>query len=536
MEPFVGIFVFTLLHHCFRRKYMKKLYCLAVSIFIIGIFALNAEVEPKEMSLNEAISLALKNNLDLQVEIQTAEYNRNSLKINKAIFIPTLSLTTQSSSTKTPSTDFLSGAEVSEVERESLNMVLSQRVPLGGTFDIQLFAFKQDSNSIWNDVNPYLATELRFTLNQPLLKGFGSLATKRDIIIAANSLKMSHLDLKAQVSDLIYNVESAYWNLVYAHKNLETVKKSLQRAKDLLRQNEIRVEVGTAARIDILEAKAEVASNESQMIQAEQGIQTAEENLKKILNMSKMDQTLVPSDTPKVTEMTTDLNGFLMEALKNRPDIQRAKLDLKNYNVRVKYARNQMLPDLQLQASYYTSGRGGDRLIRAASDNPFERGEIIEIIAKTIWETLEDNISNKYKNYSISLNLQIPLSFSREKALLAQAKIDLKRSLLNLKNVENTIYSEVKEVIKEKETNLKLVNSTRVALELEEQKLKAEEKKLSVGLSTNFIVLEYQRQYAAAESDALQSLINYNMTISKINRILFRTFDAYNIKFKDFIR
>jgi len=60
-------------------------------------------------------------------------------------------------------------------------------------------------------------------------------------------------------------------------------------------------------------------------------------------------------------------------------------------------------------------------------------------------------------------------------------------------------------------------------------------KKLSVGLSTNFIVLEYQRQYAAAESEALQSLINYNMTVSKINRILFRTFEAYNIKFKDFL-
>jgi outer membrane protein TolC len=81
-----------------------------------------------------------------------------------------------------------------------------------------------------------------------------------------------------------------------------------------------------------------------------------------------------------------------------------------------------------------------------------------------------------------------------------------------------------------------LVIANEIALKLEKEKLKAEEKKLSVGLSTNFQVLTYQRQYAAAQTNALQSIINYNQTLAKINKILARTFKTYNIKFKDFVK
>ena len=118
---------------------------------------------------------------------------------------------------------------------------------------------------------------------------------------------------------------------------------------------------------------------------------------------------------------------------------------------------------------------------------------------------------------------------------MAQARINMKRALLSLKNVENTVHSEVKEVIKELEANVKLVEADRIALELQGERLKAEEKRLSVGLSTNFVVLDYQRQYASAQTQALRSVIDYTMTLARINRILARTFNVYDIKLTDFI-
>ena len=156
--------------------------------------------------------------------------------------------------------------------------------------------------------------------------------------------------------------------------------------------------------------------------------------------------------------------------------MEQARLDLKNYNIRVRYAKNQMLPDLQVTATYYSAGRGGDQLIFEGG-SPLFGGRVVGSVSKDIWETIQDVVGNLYKNYSISLNLTVPLSFTREKAQLTQAKLNLKRALLTIKDTETTIYSEVKNVIKELEARTKLVEANKIAMDLNWQKLRAEQKK-----------------------------------------------------------
>lgn len=519
---------------------MKKWLVFLIAFSLLGGVFAQAEEGKKEISLKEAIYQALKNNLDLQIQTADAELSQKSLKINKSIFIPTLQLSGTSSENNEPSSGFLSGAEVTKDNATSLTTTVSQLVPLGGTFSLQLYNRRSTTNTIWSTVNPYLSSRASVSLTQPLLKNFGMTATKREIYIASNNLKMAKHQLRQNIIDLVYNVEQAYWNLVLAHQSYEATKMALQRAQDLLKQNEIKVRVGSAAPIEILTAKADVASNESSLIQAERTIQTAEENLKRILNMSKEDAVIFPSDRPEIKKIPVDFNEFLLEGLNSRPDIERAKLDLENYKIRVKYAKNQMLPTLDLVASYYTTGRGGTLFKYADGTNPAYPDfnpdtDMIFVAKKNLGDALDEVFSNLYKNYNITLSLRMPLSFSREKAEMAQARINLKRSLLSLKNTENNVHSEVKEVLKELEANAKLVEADRIALELQGQRLKAEEKRLAVGLTTNFIVLDYQRQYAGAETQALRSTIDYTMTLARINRILARTFDIYDIKFKDFL-
>jgi len=520
---------------------MRKWLFFIITFLFIGGFLAQAEEQTKEMSLKDVIYHALKNNLDLQIQMTDAALSQKTLKINKAIFIPTFEMTGNLRGTMEPSEDVLTGLEgVTDENTISLNLKLSQRLPLGGTIDLQLYNQKFETNSLRFNVNPSLYSQARLTLTQPLLKNFGLTSTKREIYIAANNLKIAKHQLRENIITLVYNVEEAYWNLVFAYQNLEATKMALKRANDLLRQNEIKVKVGSAAPIEILTAKAEVARNESLVIQAEKTIQTAEENLKRILNMSKESFILIPSDKPEIKKITVDFNALLLEGLNNRPDIERAKLDLANFKIGVKYARNQRLPNLQLTVNYFTTGRGGKKYIYVDDWQPYYQGfdpdiHIQEIIETTLWNSLDQAFSNIYKNYNIALTLQIPLSFSKENAELAQAKINLKRSLLSLKNVENTIHSEVREVIKELEANTKLVEADKITLELQGQRLRAEEKRLSVGLSTNFIVLDYQRQFADAETQSLRSVIDYNMTLARINRILARTFNVYDIKFKDFL-
>ncbi len=517
---------------------MRKGLFFILTFLLIGGFFTQAEEQTKEMSLKDVIYYALKNNLDLQIQMTDAALSQKTLKINRAIFIPTFEITSNAVENNIPSAGALSGGDIIKTSELALNLKLTQRLPLGGNVDFEVYNERSTSTNKWANPDPSLASLATLTLTQPLLKNFGLTAAKREIYIATNNLKIAKHQLKENINTLVYNVEEAYWNLVFAYQNLEATKMALKRANDLLRQNEIKVKVGSAAPIEILTAKAEVARNESLVIQAEKTIQTAEENLKRILNMSKESFALIPSDKPEIKKITVDFDAFLLEGLNNRPDIERAKLDLANFQIGVKYARNQRLPNLQLTAVYFARGRGGE-LYEYTKDPlapDFNREEDTVLAdTKSIWKSINEVFSNKYKNFQIGLTLQIPLSFSRENAVLAQAKINLKRSLLNLKNVENTIHSEVREVIKELEANKKLVEADRIALELQGQRLRAEEKRLSVGLSTNFIVLDYQRQYADAETQALRSVIEYNMTLARINRILTRTFKVYDIKFKDFL-
>jgi outer membrane protein TolC len=517
---------------------MRKRLIFGIIILLIGSFLAPAETEKKEITLKEAIFHALKNNLDLQVQITDTELAEKTLKINKAIFIPTFEATGTTLERNTPSQGALSGGDVIKQTQQALTLTLTQKLPIGGTLVFELDNDKTVSTSKWANPDPSLSSTATLTLNQPLLKNFGMTATKRQIYISKNNLKISKHQLKENIINLVYTVEEAYWNLVHAHQNLGSTKMALKRANDLLKQNEIKVRVGSAAPIEILTAKAEVARNGSLVIQAERTIQTAEEQLKKILNMSRENFSLFPTDTPQIKKIDANFNDFLLEGLNNRPDIERAKLDLSNQKIGVKFAKNQILPELGLTATYFTTGQGGELYgyTKDPLDQDFSRDEHTYLLdTKSIWASMDDVFKNLYKNYTVTLNLKIPLSFSKEKAELAQAKINLKKSLLGLKNVENTVHSEIKEVIKELEANAKLVEADKIALELEGQKLRAEERRLAVGLTTNIIVLDFQRQYAEAEARALGSVIEYNLTLAKINKILARTFKVYDIKFKEFL-
>jgi outer membrane protein TolC len=493
------------------------------------------EQKERELTLKEAIFTALKNNLSLQISMINAENSQNSVKISNGIFIPTLDISLNAQESNSASTDLLSGADVNTTKLLSLNLTLSQKLATGGDFSINLYNRRHETNSSYYTVNPSLYSQLSFNLTQPLLKGFGTLATKRNIYIAITDQKKNEAQLKDQILTLVYNVENAYWNLVYTYQNLDTWKMSLTRSRDLLKQNKIKVKVGAAARIDILDAEANVASDESSVLQAEQDIQNAEEELKRILNLSTEQHAIIPADKPEVKKIIVDFNGFLKEALDNRPDVRQARLDLKRYKIDVRYYRNQMLPNLQLTAQYYTTGTGGDQLI--TEGNIFTGDyKIIGVLKKDVWESMQDTLSNLYKNYSVGLKLSIPLSFAAERAQLSQAKLQLKSAFLTLKNTENTVFSQVKQAIRSLESNLKLVEAQKIRLNLEERKLKAEERKLSVGLVSNYDVILKQREYVQAQTNHLNALRNYNMSLADINKKLARTFEAYDIKFKNFLK
>ena len=502
------------------------------------MFSLKANGENNDnrlqLSLEETILQALQNNLDLRIEATNPRLSREAVKRQGAIFIPNLELGVRQSITNRPSRSVFDVSEVSTSENTTYNATLQQAIALGGQLQVSLDNQRYFAPNRTNTFNPSWDSTLNFSLNQPLLKNFGTFVTKRNINIALNNLEKANLSLRQRIIDIVYQTEEAYWNLVYAYENRALRLSSLELARDLLQQNEIQVKVGVSAPLDVLTAKAEVAQRESELLQAESQIQTYEENLKKILNFSDFRRRLETTEKPLFLKQESDFNEFLHTALENRPDINQVRLDLKNRNIEVRYSRNQLLPELQLTASYYTSGLAGTRLI--IEGNPLFGDYIITGKEESgVWDALKDVLSNLYRNYSFGIRLSVPLQNDAARADRAQAEINLKRALLELKKMENTIYSEVVQVINDLETNVKIIEASNVSQELAEQKLLAEQKKLAVGLSTNYQVLQFQRDLASAQISALRAIIDYNLTLSRINRTLGRTLEVHRVSFNEIL-
>lgn len=493
--------------------------------------------EGRELSLKDAIYSALENNLGLQVQRTRTRTARLDLRINRAQqYLPTLSLSSEYTKSKAPSTDYYDGVPI--VEDESITGVvrINQRTPLGGIFTFYFDTSKSENNRQTEIYTPRLLTQSFIAYSQPLLQNFGTLVANYQIRVARNNLEISKYQLEESIVDLVYQVESAYWELVYAHKNLEAAQLALKRAKDLLNQNEIKVKVGTAAPIDILSSKATVARNESTVIQAKQAIQTREEALKRILNMSKEPFSIIPTDEPEIKDIPLDFGDVIMkEALENRADVKEAKTNLEVRNLDVKYQRNQALPNLQLNAWLYSYGAGGTvwgLTTFNPNDPDFERYVIREI---TFMDTVRDVFKLKNRVYNVSFSFQIPIPTTAERARIAQAKIQREQAANELKDLENIVHSEVNDVIRQLKNNKKLVEADRIAMELEAENLKAEEKKLSVGLSTNFEVLQYQEQYANAQTQLLRSTIDFVLSNARLNQVLNRTLKYYGLNFKNIL-
>jgi len=512
----------------------KILSVLLILFFVEGAFAQQKE---KPLSLEECILQALKNNLSLAVQVLNPELADISVSRASERFYPSLSFGFSTENTNEASYSWIQSEEQINAESNDYSIQLSQLIPAGGSFSIGLVSNKSKSNQKLLSVNPRYSTRLSFNFSQPLLKDFGFKVSRREIIVAQNNRDISESQLRGILMDTIYNVEKAYWDLTYSIENLKVKRQSLELARDLLAKNKKEVEVGTMAPIEVLSAQAEVASREADIIQAEALVKNNEDNLKTIINLAAWEQDIevkiVPADKPSFEKKEVSLEEALLTAMENRPDLQATKVDLNNKEIDLSFAKNQILPDLRLSASYWSPGLSGTQFIFDPRD-PF--GGPIGSYAGKPSDALRDTLNFKFKNWSVDITLSIPLHTVLSRAQYAQAKVSLEQATLSLKNQEQQVYLEIRNAVRAVQTNYERVQAYRVARELADKKLEAEQKKLKVGLTTNYVVLNYQRDLTDAQSSELRAVIDYNLSLADLERAMGTSLNRKNIKITEIMR
>ena len=514
-----------------------------LGILLVGALALAAPSSGQEnnrtlqLSLEECIVKALRDNLGVAIQVLGPEISGEGVSRAQEKYIPSLSLSFSSRNTENATFSYLDAQQESTVDQTQNFTFLSasQALPTGGTLNLDFTGYKTATNRTGQTINPRYGTTLRFNISQPLLRNFGAKMSRREIHVAVNALGISEEQLRRTLTDTVYNVESAYWNLVYSIENLEVRRQSLALAKDLLEKNQRSVEVGTMAPMDVLSARAEVATREADIIQAEMEVETRADQLKALLNLpTDGDQAvdiLLPKDKPTFEEKSFDLAEALALAVQNRTDLAISRLGIKNEELNLSYARNQALPDLNLSASFSSPGIDGTQLIY--DGNPI-LGNIIDTIPGGISGAIKQTTQFKYPNWNVGLTLSLPLANVFSKASLAQARLNMRQAMLDLESQRQQVYLEIKNAVRSVDANHKRILAYTTARELAEQKLAAEEEKRRVGLSTNYLVLLLQRDLASARISELNAIIAYNVSLASLERSMGTNLKSRNVTVADY--
>ena len=513
---------------------MKVKVCL-MAFLVSGFFCRTVFSQSKEvlnLSLEECILKAMKNNLNVAAEVLNPELARQSIKKAKETFLPQFELKFGNDHQESPPYSWIQGESTITTKMTDYGMSIVQQIPTGGNFSLSLSGYNSDTTESFQLINPRLGSEIRLDFTQPLLKNFGSKVSRRGILLAEKEFEISDIELQNTLLETIYSVQEGYWNLVYAIENLKVKQQSLQLARDLVAKNKKEVQFGQLAPIEILNAEAVVAEREADLLQAEALIIRTEEELKVLVNIAAEGdpslKKIAPQDKPDFAAYKISQEEALKQARDRRPDLKVIQKNIESRELRLSVARNQLLPSLDLKFSYWSPGLGGDLLLYRDND-PFT-GIVVGTQKGGAGNALSDALQLLYNNWNVGLTLSIPLSSFLTKADFAYAQTDLNQNQIKLKNLEQHVGLEVSDAVRMVETNAKRVEAYRVARELAEKTLEAEVKKLQAGRSTNYFVLEYQDRLATARSNEVRSKIDYLLSVAKLDKAMGISLEKRNIK------
>jgi len=504
--------------------------------FEIHLFSMERDLVPAgaplPLSLEDAFRLALRKNLDLRSERYATDIAEMEIKKAKGAFDAFVFSTFSYGFSSEPLSSQLQGADTAYFRRETtlFDIGLGKPVKTGGIMELKVEMNRFESNSSFLIINPYYSTRLNLSFSQPLLKNAGIAFQTAPIRIAENLHLISEDRWQEYITDILVTVSQAYWDLAFTFENLQVRKKSLELAKKLLRDNEIQVRLGTMAPIDLLQSQTGVALREEELIGAEAVLESAQDVLKELLQLDQAptysSTRILPTDVPSAPPPREDarLEDAIALAFRNRPDYRAALKELETKNLQIKVAENQLLPVLDFIGNVGLNGLAGSAVPTtdfAAIEELPPHEQLLVLIgvipSPTFTSPLDGKWNESYEElfntdshqWSLGLRFEYPLGNNVGKADFRQAKMDGLRALWALRSLEQKVVLQVKEAWRALEVNRKKIRTSETSVRLARQQLKAEHKRLSLGLSTNYQVLQMEEDLRNVQINNLRAKVDY---------------------------
>jgi outer membrane protein TolC len=482
-----------------------------------------------DLTLDDAVKLALDRNLDIAVQRLNPEISDLGVARIRSIYHPALTSTISGSGlSQLPTSQLIGGSNVIQ-DTQTINAGVTQSVPWGGgSFSVALNNFRQTSTS--NNVlyNPQIQSVWTGVYTQPLLRGFRTDTTRQSLGVQKVNRDISDVQLRATITNTVSNVRNAYWDYVFAVQSVDVAKQSVDLAVQLVKDNQTRVEVGTMAPIDVVQAQSQAATQQQNLVAAQGSMRTAELALKRLIVGSQQDPNwnlrLNPVDRPDFRPEPIDLEAAVRRALAERTDLDVAKRNMQGNDITLKYLRDQLLPQADFQATYGFAGIGGTQCQRNASLG----GNCIEVPGG-VTDTFSSLFNNSYPRWTFALNFSYPLGTSFQEASVARARVQLNQVQAQVHQIELQVATDVTNAAINVQAGVERVQAAQAAREFAQKTLEAEQSKFEVGMSTNYNVILTQRDLATAQINELQAILNYRKALVELERLQQTTLQSLNI-------
>ena len=460
--------------------------------------------ESMDLSLEEAIGLALDHNLDLEVQRIDERRSQRDPLIAEAAFDPLFRTGFTWSKSSTTSTSIIAGAEVGEQsERDNRNyfLGLSGQLRYGTTWNLRVNGSRSETSAdsiFFSPLNYRGAYEL--SLSQPLLRGFGREITETSFRIAVRSAEASRLATRRSVETTVASVVGSYWDLVYTRRNVAVQESALAEARELLEINRRRLEVGTGTEIDVISAEANIETQKASIIDAVNQLRDIQDVLLDKINAPGFrlggesgpmfrDIEVIPTTSLELTEFPVQLVEAVQMALITRLELVQQQLQIANSVDQLRLSEDQLKPSLTLDGGWNQPG----------NDITFDGS----------WANIGEDYS-----WNAGLNFEIPLGNRAARNRLLQSREDLRLSHISRDQASHGIVLEVTRAVRELQSARQSVETTAAATRLRREELDGETRRLEVGVSTAYQVLQVQNSLLGAQVSELQSQVRLRKAIS----------------------
>lgn len=486
------------------------------------------------LTLDDAVKLALERNLDIAVQRLNPATFDFSIANLQANYRPSLTSTVNHQSNNNPSTQTISGAAPGVGIAQgttNYNGGIAQNIRWGGgSLSVALNNNKQTTTSLTALFNPVFNTNWSAQYTQPLLRNFKIDTTRQQLAITKLNQDISEIQLQASIINIVSNVRNAYWDFVFATQAVDVARRSVELAERLVADNQTRVEIGTMAPIDVVQAQSQAATQRQNLAVAEGTRRTNELALKRLIVSGTEDPNwstdLVASDRPEFVPQPIDVTAAVKRALENRTDLQQARKNLQVNDTTLKFLHNQTLPQADLVARYGLIGQGGTQYLTSGTGiNRIVTGEI----PGGYGDALSSLLGRNFPTWNLQLNITYPIGQSSADASVARARVQQNQVAAQLKQIELQIATDVTNAATQVQNNIERVEAAQAAREFAQRTLEAEQSKFEVGMSTNYFVVQAQRDLANAQNNELQSVLAYRKSLVELERLQQTSLGTSNI-------